>query len=339
MYGYLHRGRVITHDPATGSFELTSIGLARTSRWGPVPSAVPGIEVGDRVILGATGTSRDDLVIIAKVGADFPDIGDIPGLQAALNAKADDSEITTINNEITTINGTLDDINGDLATIGGVLADHETRLDTAEPTITSHGTRLTTAEGTLATSVARVTAVEISSSLMDRDLYNDAVASMRRMDVVNGIALTNSTLYLTRLYARRSLGITAIRMATAVAGTVGTCAIGLYAGSGTASNNFALVRSGSITLTTLGRVTHNLSSGYVVPDGTNLLVALLPVSYTVAPQIGGRTGIVHSSLLNAAVTFHSSLTKAAVGSLPATIDLTDGSWTTAITHLMWAALA
>lgn len=111
-YGYLHRGRVITADPATDSFELSSIGLARTSRWGPVPSAVPGIEVGDRVILGATGTSRDDLVIIAKVGADFPGIDDIPGLQDALNDKADDSDITTINSNIA-------DLGNDIADLGG----------------------------------------------------------------------------------------------------------------------------------------------------------------------------------------------------------------------------
>lgn len=332
MYGYLHRGRVVSVDEATGGFFLTSIGLARTSRWGPTSSAVPGIAVGDRVILGSTGTSRDDLVIIAKVGADFPDIGDIPGLQAALNAKADDGEITTINNQIDTINDELLDIDTDLVSISGTLdahtltlADHETRLDAAEPTII--------------TQTARTSSLEISSSVGDRDLYGDGIASMRRMEVVNPITLVNGTLYLTRLYTRRALTASAIRMATAVAGTVGTCAIGLYAGSGQTNSNFALVRSGSITLTTLGRVTHTLSSSYPASDGTNFLIALLPTSYTVAPQIGGKTGIVHSTLLNPSGTFHSSVTKAAVGALPATIDLTDGSWTTSVTHLMWAALA
>lgn len=118
MYGYLHRGRIISVDEVTGGFNLQSVGLARTSRWGPVPSAVPGLDVGDRVILGATGTSRDDLVIIAKVGADFPAIGDIPGLTAALAGKADDSEITAIN-------GTLDDY-GDLLSD---LASADTALD------------------------------------------------------------------------------------------------------------------------------------------------------------------------------------------------------------------
>lgn len=339
MYGYLHRGRVTSFDAVTGGFNLESVGLARTSRWGPVPSAVPGIEVGDRVILGSAGTSRDDLVILAKVGADFPGIGDIPGLQAALDAKADDSEITVINGTLADINGDIDtivdqlaDIDDELTSISGTLAahtltlaDHETRLDTAEPTI--------------ATQTSRTSALEISSSVMDRDLYTDAIASMRRMEAANGIALVNSTLYVTRLYSRRALTAAAIRMVTAVAGTVGTCAIGLYAGSGQANNNFSLVRSGSITLTTLGRVTHNLSSSYAIPDGTNLLVALLPVSYSVAPQIGGKTGVVHSSMLNASAATNSSVSKAGVGSLPATIDLTDGSWTTSITHLMWAALA
>jgi hypothetical protein len=132
VYGYLHRGRIISADPATGGFNLQSVGLARTSRWGPVQSTVPGLAVGDRVILGATGTSRDELVIIAKVGATFPAIGNIPGLQVALDSKADDSEITTINN-------TLDDY-GDLlgahtALISGLGDDldlAEERLDALE---------------------------------------------------------------------------------------------------------------------------------------------------------------------------------------------------------------
>jgi hypothetical protein len=132
VYGYLHRGRIISVDVATGGFNLQSIGLSRTSRWGPVQSAVPGLGVGDRVILGATGTSRDELVIIAKVGAGFPGIGDIPGLTAALAGKADDSEITEINNELDTINGTLDDHTALLGAHTTLISDLGDDLDLAE---------------------------------------------------------------------------------------------------------------------------------------------------------------------------------------------------------------
>lgn len=132
MYGYLHRGRIISVDEASGGFNLQSVGLARTSRWGPVQATVPGLAVGDRVILGATGTSRDELVIIAKVGAAFPDIDDIPGLQAALNAKADDSEITTINNTLSDHDDLLSAHTTLISGLGDDLDLAEGRLDALE---------------------------------------------------------------------------------------------------------------------------------------------------------------------------------------------------------------
>lgn len=132
MYGYLHRGRIISADVATGGFNVQSVGLARTSRWGPVPSTVPGLEPGDRVILGATGASRDDLVIIAKVGADFPDIGDIPGLTAALASKADDSEIATINTTLGTHGATLATHTTQIGGLGSDIDAAEGRLTALE---------------------------------------------------------------------------------------------------------------------------------------------------------------------------------------------------------------
>jgi hypothetical protein len=87
-YGYLHVGTVIRQDAASGGYLLDSVGLARTLKWGPVPSCVPGLAKGDKVVLGAKGMSRDDLVILAKINARFPDVGDIDGLLAALADKA-----------------------------------------------------------------------------------------------------------------------------------------------------------------------------------------------------------------------------------------------------------
>lgn len=338
-YGYLHRGRIVEYDPVTGGYIVEIPTLAPGRRMGPYPSLAPNLPAGQRILLASLATSRDEMVIIGRNPGAAPTMSEIPGLVAALNGKADDSEITALDGRLDVVEPLVADHTTTLADHTTTLAGHTTTLADHTTTLADHTSRLDTAESTIVTQTARTTALEISSSVLDRDLYNDAIASMRRMEVVNGIALTNSTLYLTRLYARRSLSVAAIRMATAVAGTVGTCSIGLYAGSGATNNNFSLVRSGSITLTTLGRVTHNLSSSYAIADGTNLLVALLPVSYSVAPQIGGKTGVVHSTMLNPSGTFHSSVSKAAVGSLPATIDLTDGSWTTSITHVMWAALA
>lgn len=124
-YGYLHIARVIDYDAVSKGFYLESLALARTSRWGPVPSAVPGVEVGDKVVLGATGTTRDNLIILGVVNAAYPGIGDIPGLQAALDAKADDTEITAINATLTSHAALL-------TSHGTQLADHASRLTTLE---------------------------------------------------------------------------------------------------------------------------------------------------------------------------------------------------------------
>ena len=157
MYGYLHLGRVISFDPASGGYNLQSIGLARTSRWGPVSSAVPGLLVNDRVVLGATGTSRDELVIIAKVGATFPGIADIPGLVAALAGKADDSEITAILATLTSLDGRLD-------TIEPIVSGHTS-------TLASHTTTLGTHAGELVSLDGRVDALELKN-------YPDPVSSV-----------------------------------------------------------------------------------------------------------------------------------------------------------------
>lgn len=97
-YGYLHLAKIVSYDDVKKGYYLESVALARTSRWGPCPSLVPGLLTGDRVILGATGTSRDNLVVLGKVGAEFPAIGDIPGLSALLNVRKSPVRIATTAN-------------------------------------------------------------------------------------------------------------------------------------------------------------------------------------------------------------------------------------------------
>lgn len=148
-YGNLHLGRIISYDEESGGYFLKSVSLARGSRWGPVESCVPGLLVDDRVVLGATGTTRDDLKILAKVGAAYPDIVDIPGLVAALAAKADDTEITAINAELVVQDGRLDadDI---------LLASHTSTLSSHTGTLSSHTSTLTNHEGRIVTQEAKV---------------------------------------------------------------------------------------------------------------------------------------------------------------------------------------
>lgn len=125
-YGYLHSARVHSVDEATGGIFLTGVPLAPTSRWGPVPTCVIGLQPGDRVIAAALGTSRDALIVIAKRGDRMPDIGDIPGLTEALDE--------------------LDD-----------------RLDAVEPTVAGHTTAIATNTAAIAANTTAI-AGKVSTS-------------------------------------------------------------------------------------------------------------------------------------------------------------------------------
>lgn len=114
-YGYLHSARVHSVDEVTGAVYLLGLSLAPTSRWGPVASCVFGLQPGDRVVAATLGLSRDNLIIVGKVGDRLPDIGDIPGLVEALDGKADDSQITAINGELDDHEDRLDGLDSAVA--------------------------------------------------------------------------------------------------------------------------------------------------------------------------------------------------------------------------------
>lgn len=102
-YGYLHRGLVLEYDATTGGYVVEIPTLGAGKRMGPFPSAVPNLPEGERVILGSLGSSRDEMLIIGRIPGVEPTIGEIPGLQAALDAKADDTEITVLDGRLDVI--------------------------------------------------------------------------------------------------------------------------------------------------------------------------------------------------------------------------------------------
>jgi hypothetical protein len=143
-YGFLHLGRITRQDTATGNWILESVALASSSAWGPVPTCVPGLSSGDRVVLGSKGVSRDDLIIIAKVDATFPDISDVPGLAAALAA---------IGVNVTALQGRTTALEGRATAL-------ETLTTSHTASISSLGTRVTSLEGRATAVEGRTTALE-----------------------------------------------------------------------------------------------------------------------------------------------------------------------------------
>lgn len=185
-YGVAHIGRVERLDASSGGYYLSGIALARTSLWGPVPSCVGKLEQGDKVVCVATGSSRDNLTIISRIGGDLPpDIGEIPDLQAALDAKADDSEITVINGALTVLDDRVDDLEA-----GG--GDHEARLDAAELTIADHETRLDTIEPALAGVPGQISAAVDTASGASRGALQERIADAFTRSVSDGWGVASS---------------------------------------------------------------------------------------------------------------------------------------------------
>lgn len=189
---------------------------------------------------------------------------------------------------------------------------------------------------TLANDVeGRLQRLEQNPYRFDRDMYGDVISNMARHEAVNPITLVNGTIYATRLYGRCAVQLAALRMATAVAGVGGTCAIALYDAT---TAPLPQVRSGTINLATLGRVTHTLSSTYTTVRDTTLVIAILPTGYSTPPQLGGVTGVVHSTMLNPNAALAVAVTKAGQATLPASIDVGDGTWTITGTSKLWTAV-
>jgi hypothetical protein len=159
-YGTLHVARVTRLDVESGNYVLENVPLARESSWGPVPSCVPGLDPGDKVIVGNKGVSRDDLIILAKVDAAFPDIADIPGLVAALAGKADDADVTALQGRATALEGRATVLEGRATTVEGRATVLEGRATTLEG-------RATTVEGRATSLEGRATAVEGRATVLE----------------------------------------------------------------------------------------------------------------------------------------------------------------------------
>lgn len=139
-YGYVHQARVVGYDAIRDAYRLESVSLARGSLWESVPSCRPGLAVGDKVIVAALGTSRDNLIIVGKVGEDFPGIGDIPGLQAALNALT--AADVVLDGRLDTAESTLSSHTSSIAALVAADVALDGRLDTAEASIITDAANL-----------------------------------------------------------------------------------------------------------------------------------------------------------------------------------------------------
>lgn len=155
-YGYLHRGRVIELDATTGGYFVEISTLAPARRMGPFPSLEPNLPEGQRVVLGSLSTSRDELVILGRVPGVPPTIAQIPGLQAALDGKADDAEITSLDARLDVVEPLVSSHTATLASHTSTLSSHTSTLASHTTTLGTHTTDLTSLGGRVSVVEAKV---------------------------------------------------------------------------------------------------------------------------------------------------------------------------------------
>lgn len=141
-YGYLHRGRIIEFEPITGGYIVEIPTLAPTRRMGPYPSLAANLPVGQRVLLASLATSRDEMVIIGRNPGVAPTMGEIPGLVAALDGKADDAEITALDGRLDVVEPLVASHTSTLASHTSTLASHTSTLSAQGLELISQDTRL-----------------------------------------------------------------------------------------------------------------------------------------------------------------------------------------------------
>lgn len=330
-YGYLHTGTVLGIDEVAGTYYVENVAIARNKKLGPYASCIPNLRKGDRIVLGATGTSRDVLTIIGKIGATAPDVADVVGLLDALFSKASDVDLALVRSRVGDIEAILDPL-------GVTLADLGARLTIVEDGIADHALALaalddrSTALETRATDLEAV-ALERPYNRGDQDLHGDLIATVPRYAGTSQVVLPDGVACLYRTYANRVFNYGSFRASVAVAGTgPGTTTCSIYVG--TSPSSLILYSTLGIGLATLGEAVTYLS-GVTFAGFPHMALGLRASGYTVYPQVACTPTVPHSSLLSP-TTEYTAAAKT-VASWPSTINLSDGTWSPASAKL-WLAL-
>lgn len=348
-YGYLHTARVVGLDVASGGWFVESVALARDRKWGPIPSCVLGLQPGDKVVLAATGTTRDNLLILGPLDPRYPDIGDIPGLTAALALKANQTALDAAVANITTEHNTNVTQDGRLTSIESLNTTQNTRLDGIDTLNTTQNTRLTTAEGTivshtgtLSTHTGQITALQNFSQVFrdahEFDVYGDVISSFPRAWTTNFRTLVGQAAYIWRTRMRLGVGFNRVRVIVQTAGTGAGSCTGTLLTSATAAGPYTVAGTATNTLTATGAQDFTFASTANVAAGTYVVLLLwCNNSYTATPRIVCIQSNVQVNVggLNPTIVFG---TKTGQATAPTSVTITDGTWT-AEANPWWIAAA
>lgn len=177
----------------------------------------------------------------------------------------------------------------------------------------------------------------------DTASYGDLLSSAKRSRITNSTTLSNGFYTLAGLIAPKAFTATKIRFYVASAGVAGgspTFTLGVYGGPTlTALPRLSTVPVVSTTLTSTGIKEFTLATPFAVVAGQRYvwMSYVAPSSYTTAAGLG-CTATHYAGLNNPSATQLYNGFKAASTAAPATINVADGSWTSATNTIWWSLL-
>ena len=138
--GLIHPGRVVAVELGGPLVVVPQIG--GTSSFGPLPSTVPDLAVGEIVLVTSLGASRDQLVVLGRMTGRVPEVTEIPGLAEQLAALT--AHDTTQDGRLTAVEGKNTQQDGRLGDIETVNVAQGSSIGANAAAITSNATAVTT---------------------------------------------------------------------------------------------------------------------------------------------------------------------------------------------------
>lgn len=321
-YGYNHRARIIGPGDVDGTYYVDLPMIAPNGRSGPFPAVIPGLVAGDRVLMSQIGMTRGDLVIVGKLPGDFPTITEVPGLSAALAAKANESDLTTLTTRVgtdeTTIaaNGTAITANSSaITTLQGRATTDETAITANGAAVTALQSRATTDEASITANAATLVTLaggQRDSYGNDYDINHDLLSSLPRALASSSITLPNGIGLYAKFSARQALTLNLIKFSLATAGIGGTLAVSLWHGPTVTALTYVGTHSA-----TLGAGRQDWTGiGASIAANDLVVVGFLALAMSTQPALAASPAV-SSTLLNQDATVLTSVeTTATLTALP-----------------------
>lgn len=295
MPGFNHRGKLIKPGAVADTWMVEIAALAAGRASGPIPSVTPGLQVGDTVLLSQIGTTRGDLVIVGRIPGELPDYTTIPGLAAALAAKAGQSDLTALTTRVGTDEtaiaanaSAITALTGRLTTDEGVISAHGTRLTADEAAITALQTRATADEALIAgntTSINLLAADRRASQGIDYDLLGDLTSTCQRALATSSITLINGVIFYFRMRIRERWTLATIKTCIATAGTLGTGTLSMAVWAGHPASALPYIQTFNVTNVAANRQDFAVTTPPGLVSGDDIVVGFLAKGMTTPPAL------------------------------------------------------